>query len=317
MNQADVRVLYVMPVFNAEAWLRDSLGSIMSQDYEAIDILCIDDGSTDRSLAYLNEMAAIHDSITVQSQPNRGPGAAFNEGIRYALERGYSYVARMDADDIAHPAKTRCQVDVLEANPALAACGCNATYFFRQGETCGHSLVPSDPQQIRREVWAGGRGLIQGATMFRTWALHEVGGYRPQKTPAEDTDMFLRLTSRFPVVNLKEVLYRIRIQPNSHSLANVHRTRLYHHYYLHLARLRVEDLDEIEFDEFVQSLSKLARAQVYREATSITAYFKWMTTRSMPALVAAAVLDPARTFRRIFKNACARNKSASGAPGAW
>jgi glycosyltransferase involved in cell wall biosynthesis len=302
MNEPSV--LYVVPVYNAAPFLQESLGSVFSQTYANIHVLCVDDGSTDQSFEILQQLAHGHENLTVISQKNAGPGAAFNKGIQFAIENGYLYIARMDADDISLPPRTQKQVAIMEAEPAVAACSCNSTYFSETRECCGKSNVPVASEAIRAEILAGGRGLIQGATLFRTSAIREVGGYRAEKTPAEDTDIFLRLSEHYSLQNIGEELYRIRIFSGSHSLGNIYSTRLYHHYYLHLASLRMTGEREISFDEYVGRMPLMSKAAVRKEAFAISAYFKWMTERSFFALALAAALDPRRTFRRIVKRCC-------------
>jgi ribonuclease HIII len=86
-------------------------------------------------------------------------------------------------------------------------------------------------------------------------------------------------------------------------------TRLYHHYYLHLASLRVADKKEISFDEYVGRMSRLNKVAVRKEAFAISAYFKWMTERSFLALAFASALDPQRTIRRVAKKLSASRET--------
>ncbi len=110
---ADTQVTCVVPVFNAESFLDAALQSIFSQTHGAIEIVAVDDGSTDGSAAVL---ARYRDRLTVLSQPNRGEAAARNAGIRVA--RG-EFVAFLDADDLWEPTKIARQLDRLRAQPAI------------------------------------------------------------------------------------------------------------------------------------------------------------------------------------------------------
>jgi glycosyltransferase involved in cell wall biosynthesis len=297
-----LRILYVVPVFNAEPWLCESIGSLQHQEGVNVEIFCVDDGSTDGSLALLERLAQKDGRIRVCSQSNAGPGAAFNRGLRFALENSYTYIGRMDADDISLPSRTRLQAKVLVENPDVAACGCNAIYFSEERGRCGESRVPTDSEGILREINAGGRGVIQGSAIFRAAALEAVGGYRTEKTPAEDTDIFLRLSERYPLCNVPESLYRIRICEKSHSLSNIRATRLYHHYYLALAKRRAEHVSDIPVETFVKNMDFRQRWVIRRETWAIVAYFRWMVRRSLPALSVAILLDPVRAARRIRKS---------------
>jgi glycosyltransferase involved in cell wall biosynthesis len=295
------RVLYVMPVYNAERWLEESVLSVLNQDYAAFRLLCVDDGSTDASPDILRGVADRDERVVVLAQANAGPGAAFNRGLAYALRHDYPYVARMDADDLSLPARTRQQVELMERHPETAACSGQATYFTVDRDPCGASRIPVLPDDVRREILKGGRGLIQGATLFRTSALQAVGGYRAEKTPAEDTDIFLRLSEMFPLRSVPDVLYRIRICADSHSLQNIYQTRLYHHYFLHLASLRSRGFSEVSVEDFRNTMTLYRAASIRREAAAVAAYFSWMIERSIPALLSASLLDPKRTLRRMVR----------------
>jgi glycosyltransferase involved in cell wall biosynthesis len=295
-------VLYVIPVYNAENWLDECIQSILSQEGNLnILIYCIDDGSTDGSTALLEGYASNCKKFSYTTQKNSGPGAAFNKGIAYARKLNIKFIARMDADDVSLPFRTEKQLKVLIDNPQVGACSCSAEYFMESKGSVGKSIVPTLPDEIKAEINAGGRGLIQGATLFRTDALAVVEGYRAKKTPAEDTDIFLRLSEYCSLMNIPSVEYRIRICERSHSLGDIGYTRVYHHYYLELARLRKMNKAEISYEDYVKSQSLRARLAIKREATSMRAYFLWMTRGSYISLGIAALCDMRRTCRRIGK----------------
>ena len=91
-----VKVSVIMPVYNAEDYLRESMESILSQTMTDLELICVDDGSQDNSLYILNEMALKDTRIKVVSQTNQGAGAARNNAMIKACGE---YVYFMDADD--------------------------------------------------------------------------------------------------------------------------------------------------------------------------------------------------------------------------
>ena len=103
----------ILPVYNGAAHLRDALESVLAQQYAPIEIVAVDDGSTDESPAIL---AACGSRVRVIRQPNGGPAAARNAGIHAA--RG-ELIAFLDQDDRWHPRKLARQVAHLQANPQL------------------------------------------------------------------------------------------------------------------------------------------------------------------------------------------------------
>ena len=95
-----VDISVVVPVFNVEKYLRDTLDSIIGQTIKSIEIICVNDGSTDNSKAILEEYAAKDSRIKLLMQDNSGAGVARNNGLKIAAGK---YVAFLDGDDIYEP----------------------------------------------------------------------------------------------------------------------------------------------------------------------------------------------------------------------
>ena len=93
-------VSVIIPVYKAEEFIRKCVGSVMAQTLQDIEIICVDDGSPDNSLAILKELAVEDDRVKVISQPNGGAGAARNNGLRHATGE---YLSFLDADDFFEP----------------------------------------------------------------------------------------------------------------------------------------------------------------------------------------------------------------------
>lgn len=100
------KIHVVIPVYNACKYLRSAVDSVLSQPYKGIDIVLVNDGSTDGSDAICNEIADAEERVTVIHQENRGVSAARNAGIQYFLDKETSdkdYIAFLDADDLWAP----------------------------------------------------------------------------------------------------------------------------------------------------------------------------------------------------------------------
>ncbi len=120
------RVSVLLPVRNAARTVRAAIVSILRQTERDLGVVCVDDGSDDGTPAILEALAARDRRVSIV----RGP----REGIARALNRGLAscdaeLVARMDADDLAHPARLAAQRDALAADPALAAVGSRVSLF--------------------------------------------------------------------------------------------------------------------------------------------------------------------------------------------
>ena len=108
-------VSVIVPVFNRSGMLGDAVESVLDQSYRPIEIIIVDDGSTDDTYEQAQRLAAIHpDVVRVIRQPNAGPGAARNAG--FARSTG-EFVQYLDSDDLLEPRKFERQVEALRANP--------------------------------------------------------------------------------------------------------------------------------------------------------------------------------------------------------
>jgi glycosyltransferase involved in cell wall biosynthesis len=131
-------VSVIMPVYNAEAWLRRAIDSVLAQSYERLELIAVDDGSSDRSPELLQAYAAADARVRVLHQPcNGGVAAARNAGI--AAAHG-DYVAFLDADDWWHPAKLERQLASMRGSGALIS----YTAYWRIAED-GHVLSRVTP----------------------------------------------------------------------------------------------------------------------------------------------------------------------------
>lgn len=118
-------VSILLPIFNAENFLRLSVESILNQTFEDFELILVDDASTDNSFTILKTISDPRIQI-LQHEKNRGIGKALNSGL--ALAKG-KYIIRMDADDIAYPNRIAHQVDFMEKNPQIGVSGSLAEYF--------------------------------------------------------------------------------------------------------------------------------------------------------------------------------------------
>ncbi|NRT73686.1 glycosyltransferase [Clostridium beijerinckii] len=109
----EVKISVVMPVYNSEKYLKESIESILNQTYENFEFIIINDGSNDDSLRIISEYSKVDSRIRVISRENRGIVKTLNEGI--TLSKG-EYIARMDADDISNPKRFEVQVEFMEKN---------------------------------------------------------------------------------------------------------------------------------------------------------------------------------------------------------
>jgi GT2 family glycosyltransferase len=209
------RFSVLLPVRNAAATVRAAVVSILRQTERDLGVVCVDDGSTDRTPEVLDALAARDRRVSVV----RGPG----EGIARALNRGLArcdaeIVARMDADDVALPGRLALQREALAADPALAAVGTRVALFPRATVRAGmaryaawlNGLVTS--ALVARDLLVEAP-LVHPASAIRRAALEAAGGWRDGPFP-EDYDLWLRLAAAGGrLANVPRTLLRWRESP--------------------------------------------------------------------------------------------------------
>jgi len=206
-------VSVVMPVFNAAPYLEAAILSILSQSFANFEFLIFNDGSTDESPEIVRHISATDSRIRFFDEAHRGYARWLNEGIR--LARGH-YVARMDADDVAMPARFERQLAYLREHPECVAVGCTPMFIDPAGRPTGLPRYSEDHEEIEAEFLRGeGGAILHPAAMFPRAALLRIGGYREDLETAEDYDLFLRLAEHGRLANLPEVLLHYRHHPRS------------------------------------------------------------------------------------------------------
>lgn len=208
MSAPDPRPLVsvLLPVRDGGAYLRPALASILDQRGVSLEVIAIDDGSRDGSGHLLRETAARDARVRLLPGPERGIAQVLNLGLGQA--RG-TYIARMDADDIALPGRLAAQATYLERHPEVGVLGSQALSIDALGHPSRPVRVPVGAAQVRAALDTSSP-LIHPAVMMRRDLVLQVGGYRSLFEPAEDYDLWLRLAVLTELDNLKDsyLLYR-------------------------------------------------------------------------------------------------------------
>ena len=197
-------VSVIVPTFNAGALLDQAIDSLLAQSYTPLEIIVVDDGSTDGSADAL--AARLGDRITLLRQPNRGKPAALNHALSVA--RGEFY-ALQDADDYSHPERIARQVAALQRRPETAGVFCGYQLVLD-----GHTLAPhfrsKDEARCRADIEAFRMPGHDPTALYRRAV---VGGleYNEALPVVEGYDYVLRVGEQWPLHVLGACLYAYRV----------------------------------------------------------------------------------------------------------
>jgi len=202
-----------MPVHNAQQFLQGAITSILGQTHARLELVIVDDGSTDASFEIARDCAARDPRVRVfRHEQNRGIVPTRNAAFASA-DPASKYFAIMDADDISLADRLERQVAFLEAHAEHALVGGNTIIIDERGSEIGRRTYPSEHERI---VGVMGRynPIAQPTVMLRRSALREVGHYREEYPRCEDYDLWMRIAARFKVANLSAFTLKYRLSAN-------------------------------------------------------------------------------------------------------
>lgn len=204
------RVSVLVPMHNAEPYIAATLASILREKDVPIEVVVINDKSTDRSL--LEVLSISDDRIRLVDGPGAGISACMNVGL--ATAQG-DIIMRCDADDLYPTGRINEQVGWLDANPEYAAV-CGAFSTIDSSGRFVAKLTPGDTiEEITEELNSGKTRTTFCSYALRRDTLHSVGGFRPYFVTAEDIDFQLRLGEVAKVMYLPHSFYLYRLHDAS------------------------------------------------------------------------------------------------------
>ncbi len=202
------QVSVVMPAYNAERFLDESIRSILDQTFRDFEFIIIDDGSTDRTGTIISHYANLDSRIKVITQKNMGVTNALNNGIKAAQS---PYIARMDADDISLSKRLQYEVDFLQNNPDYVLVGTDFDIVDLQGQvTLQKRRLPYEDDDLR-DMLRVNSPFAHGSVMYRRDAFERAGGYRKEGGSAEDYDLWVRLANFGKLYIIQKALFRWRL----------------------------------------------------------------------------------------------------------
>lgn len=197
---ADPAVSVLMGVRDGALWLQEAIRSVLGQTLTDLELIVVDDGSSDATSALL--AAARDPRLVVERQPPAGLAAALNRALGRARA---PLLARLDADDIALPARLDRQRAFLLAHPEVGLLGTAARVVDESGHDVEILRPPEDDRDIRR-VLIRRNPFVHSSVMVRRSLLASAGGYDASFPVAQDYDLWLRLSAVTRMANLAEPL---------------------------------------------------------------------------------------------------------------
>jgi glycosyltransferase involved in cell wall biosynthesis len=219
------KVSILIAAFNEEATIHECLMSVLEQTETRIEIVLIDDGSTDRTLEIARQIK--DPRLRIINKHNEGLVIALNYGLK--LCRG-SLVARLDADDVSDPTRIKKQLKCFEDDHSLVLCG--TWSITKNHQRLSGFCPPSGEIEIRRKMTHDNQ-FVHSSVMYRRGVVQKIGGYKNIR-PCEDYDLWIRLANEGRIAIIPEPLVTRKEDRNFDtrafytglSRANIYKARL-------------------------------------------------------------------------------------------
>jgi glycosyltransferase involved in cell wall biosynthesis len=188
MSTAKPLISVVIPVFNGAPFVPKAVASVRNQTVQDVEILAVDDGSTDGSQDVLSKLKQTH-GITWFQETHGGPARSRNRGI--AAARG-DYVALLDCDDVWLPEKLEAQLELLRRHSGVGVVHTDYEVIDEKGRVQERVHAGRSPEPLV-QAFVGGHAALPSTLLMRRDVIEKVGALRPELYGSEDSDLTVRL----------------------------------------------------------------------------------------------------------------------------
>ncbi|MBZ0246869.1 MAG: glycosyltransferase [Cyclobacteriaceae bacterium] len=217
------QVTVLLSVYNGMPYLPKAISSILNQTYDKLELLVIEDGSTDESLTYLQSINDHRLRLEINSE-NLGMAASLTKGL--LLARG-AYIARLDADDIALPNRIETQFDFMEKNKEVKLCGSFAQVISENEDKLFVWRQAMTPLEIKWRILFK-NPFIHSSVMFRKETVLRNSIRYKDMSGTEDYQLWSEILKYGQGVNLDQVLIQYRRHDKSMTVYNIQPMREAH-----------------------------------------------------------------------------------------
>jgi glycosyltransferase involved in cell wall biosynthesis len=209
----DPLVSIILPTYNGSKWLAEAIYSVLGQTHQDFEVIAVDNGSTDDSVALLSSYP---DRIRILFEKKKGVSFARNAGLLAA--RG-EYVAFLDQDDIWLPDKLSAQIDVFAGSETVGMVGCS---FYSIDDNSNIIEVfrktVAEQESLAKELFVRNRVGPPSCMLIRKSVVDQVGVFDEDLNGVEDRDLWMRITERYQLRFVERPLVKYRLHPQ-----NVHK----------------------------------------------------------------------------------------------
>ena len=303
------QISVLMSVRNGLPYVEDAIRSIVNQSIQTWEFIIVDNASDDGTIELIERIAVSEPRIRfTRNQTNLGQSGGLNRGLEACTG---DWVARMDADDIALPDRFERQLGFVERNQDLKATSCLAYYIDAAGRRVGKTFHDLTSRAAFERYQAEGRaiGILHPGAFINRAILVQLGGYRAAFDPANDIDLWCRISDRGLVLVQSEYLMEYRVHGGSDIARSFNLSLQKSLWARNCMRARRSEKPEPSWEEFVterKSAPWWLRLNRWRKANAKRLYrqsaldrISSRSLRSVYEIAAASLLQPTYTINRI------------------
>ncbi len=190
-------VSVIIPTYNRKKFLKHAINSVIKQTYQNLELIIIDDGSSDKTIEYLKKK-----KLKYFKQNNKGVSAARNKGIKKA---SYDWIAFLDSDDRWHPKKMENQINYLIKNPKYKVCHTDEIWIKNSLRINQHKKHKKFGGKIFDKCLEMCK-ISPSSVIIKKEIFQKIGLFNEKLPACEDYDLWLRISAKFPILYLNEKL---------------------------------------------------------------------------------------------------------------
>ncbi|MCX6751142.1 MAG: glycosyltransferase family 2 protein [Candidatus Pacearchaeota archaeon] len=261
----------VMPAYNAEEYLDESINSILNQTFKDFEFIIVNDCSKDNTKKIIERFRKKDKRIILlNNKKNLKVPLTRSRGLKIA--RG-KYIAVMDADDIAIKNRLELQYSFMEKNKDTFLCGGSAIVMDEEGKTIGVFRKINDPEKVKRNLLKG-NPMVHSSVMFRNTGEYF---YREKFEDADEYDVYLRILSDGrKITNIPNFLVKFRLNKGSTSFKLGFERNFFpqkiKEFYLQRIKYGKDDYDNFDNTKFLSKMTKRYTFQDYLQAKIVAGF---------------------------------------------
>jgi glycosyltransferase involved in cell wall biosynthesis len=210
-----VAISVLLPVYNGEKFLSESIESILNQTLKNFELVIIDDASSDKTWEIIKRYRKLDRRIVaLRNERNLRISASLNKGLDVAKGK---YILRMDADDWSYPRRLEKQYRFMEKHTEIGVSGGSIEVCDEKLKVINKRNYPISDKAVRKVIFRYSP-FAHPATIWRKEIMKSAGGYNPNIPLSQDYDLYFRVGKISKFGNLNDVLIKLRTHDDSSSI---------------------------------------------------------------------------------------------------